>query len=118
MTKKIFIVEDDEAIVEVMSIILLDAGFSVTTAANGTTLKKNLQKELPDLIIMDIWIGEENGAKLTKQLKANTRTKRIPIIMISANNETKKIAEEAGADDFLAKPFDITQLAAAVEKHI
>lgn len=118
MQKKIFVIEDDPGIIEVVTIILEDYGYRVVTAMNGEELEKALTKHIPDLILMDIWLGGERGEELTSKLKGNGKTKHIPIIVISANNETKKIASLAGADDFLLKPFDITDLIEIVEKYL
>ena len=107
--KKVLVADDDPAILEVITLILEDAGYDVKTTVNGQTEK--LAKEyLPDLILLDIWMSGMDGRIICKDLKAQKITKHIPILMISANKDTEKIAKEAGADGFLAKPFDMKDL--------
>ena len=115
--KKILVADDDPAILDVVTIILEDAGYDVKTTVNGKT-EVFAQKYLPDLILLDIWMSGHNGKNICIRLKAKKLTSRIPIIMISANKDTEKIAKEAGADGFLTKPFDIQALLSKVAAHI
>lgn len=117
MTKKILIADDDPAIVDVMQMILEDAGYRVTTTVDGETVLK-MQQGLPDLLLLDIWMSGQDGREITKILKQQDRTKHIPIIMISASKDIDKSAREAGADDFLPKPFEMDDLIQIVQKHI
>jgi DNA-binding response OmpR family regulator len=115
--KKIMIAEDDTGIIEAMQIMLEDAGYVVTTTIDGQTVRE-MEKELPDVLLLDIWMSGTSGRDICKQLKTQDLTKHIPIIMCSANRDTEQIAREAGADDFLAKPFEMKDLLAKVKKHI
>lgn len=117
MTKKILIADDDPAILESIQMILEDAGYDVITTANDETVIK-MQKEVPGLLLLDIWMSGQNGQDICRQLKSQKATSHIPIIMISANRDTKQIAKESGADDFLAKPFDMQELLDKVKKYI
>lgn len=107
--KKILVVDDDPAILEVIALILEDEGYDVKTTVNGYT-EETVQDYAPDLILLDIWMSGVDGRKICKSLKANAATKDIPIVMISANKDTEKISKESGADGFLNKPFDIKDL--------
>lgn len=118
MKGKILVAEDDQAIVEVMKIILQDADYTVFTADNSININHILTYEMPHLILLDIWLSGENGGDIAHSIRNNESTKHIPVIMVSANNETEKIAKEVGAVDFLQKPFNIEDLLAAVAKHI
>ena len=111
--KKVLVADDDPAILEVITLILEDAGYEVKTTVNGHT-EKFAEKYLPDLILLDIWMVGMDGRNICKSLKAEKLTKHIPVIMISANKDTEKIAKEAGADGFLAKPFDMKDLLSTV----
>ena len=111
--KKVLVADDDPAILEAITLILEDSGYDVKTTVNGYT-EKLAQKYLPDLILLDLWMAGVNGSNICKGLKSNTLTRHIPIIMISANKDTQRIAEEAGADGFLAKPFDMKDLLSTV----
>lgn len=115
--KKILVADDDPAILEVITLMLEDAGYEVANSVNGATVEK-VRGVLPDLILLDIWMSGVDGRDICKHLKAQQKTKQIPIIMISANRDTEAIAIDAGANDFLAKPFDMYRLLAMVEKYV
>lgn len=114
--KTIFVVDDDPGILEVITIILTERNYKVVAFSDGTNILTEVKKQKPDLIFLDIWISGSDGRDITRRLKAETETKEIPIIIVSALNETEKIAKEVGADSFLAKPFDIDTLARQVTK--
>lgn len=107
--KKILAADDDPVILEVLTFMLEDAGYDVKTTVNGQT-EQIAQEFLPDLILLDIWMAGSDGRTICKSLKSHRLTQRIPIIIISANKDTNKIAKEIGADDFLAKPFEMEEL--------
>ncbi len=118
MKKKILIAEDDRAIVEVVTIILENEGYEVFTADQRKTIHDIILHNNPHLILLDIWLFGEDGGQLAKEIKSKEATKDIPLILMSANNETEKITKEVGADDFLLKPFDIDDLLRIVRKYI
>ena len=72
----------------------------------------------PDIIFMDNWLPDVGGIDATKALKNNDSLKHIPVIYFSANNDVKSLAEQAGADGYLSKPFDILELEEIVSKHL
>ena len=114
--KKILAADDDPAILEVLTFMLEDAGYEVQTTVNGQT-EQMVHEFLPNLILLDIWMAGSDGRIICKSLKHQKLTRHIPIIMISANKDTKKIAKEVGADDFMAKPFEMDDLLAKVAKY-
>jgi DNA-binding response OmpR family regulator len=114
---KILLVDDEVAILNALGIYFKQQGYNVEALAKFHNYLAQLTgPQLPDIIVLDILLNKENGAKIAKQLKANPRTKGIPIIMISAIPDGKKLSDEAGADAFLAKPFDLDELNELVEK--
>ncbi len=113
LKKKVLIADDDPAILEAITFILEDADYDVKTTVNGQT-ERLAQEYVPDLILLDIWMSGQDGRDICKGLKTHKITRHIPVIMISANKDTKIIAEEAGADGFLAKPFDMKDLLSKV----
>src|SRR5437763_1838470 len=117
MSKTVVVIEDDKAILEVVKIILQDGGYSVVTIEDGNEVFPAIEKETPHLVLLDIWMAGHDGRTIAKKLKSHEKTKHIPIIMVSANNETEKIAKEVGANGFIQKPFNIDDLLAMVEKH-
>ncbi|MBI4067654.1 response regulator [Candidatus Gottesmanbacteria bacterium] len=118
MTKHILIIDDDLEILEVIKIVLEEKGYEVTTLSDGNSLTQKLQLNIPDLILLDIWMSGIDGPEIAKSLKSDEKTKKIPIIMISANNEGARLAKEVQAEEFLAKPFDIDDLLNIVNKYL
>jgi DNA-binding response OmpR family regulator len=116
MKKKIIISDDDEAIVTVLTMMLEDAGYEVRSIANGNTVQM-VGDYLPDLLLLDIWMTGIDGRDVCKYLKSQKRTKHIPVIMISANQNTEKIASEAGANDFITKPFDMDEMLEKIARY-
>ena len=117
MTKKILVADDDPAILEAIQMILELEGYNVDTTVDGQTIYK-MEKDFPDLLLLDIWMSGEDGRDICKYLKNDPLTKHIPIIMISASKDIMKSAKEAGANDFIAKPFDMNDLLAKIKKQI
>lgn len=115
--KKVLIAEDDPAILDAMKMILEDEGYEVQTTVDGAVIE-NMSSDLPDVLLLDIWLSGTNGQELCKRLKAQELTRNIPVIMVSANRDGKKIALEAGADDFIAKPFEVEELLSKVEQFL
>jgi len=114
---KILLADDDLAIVDTMSMMLEDAGYEVETVVDKAVVQET-RKHLPDLLLLDIWMSGMDGREICKQLKSKEKTKHIPIIMISANKDTGRLAKEAGADDFLTKPFEMDDLLEKVAKFV
>ena len=115
--RKIMIADDDPAILDALEMLLVDEGYEVATASDGETVKK-VQDDTPDLLLLDIWMSGEDGREIAKILKKHEKTKDLPIVMISASKDIDKSARESGADDFLAKPFDIEDLLKVVSKYV
>jgi DNA-binding response OmpR family regulator len=113
--KKIMIADDDPGIVDAVEMILEFEGYDVTSTLDGSTVL-DMKDELPDLLLLDIWMSGEDGRDICKKLKQEPLTKNIPVIMISASRDIKESAMEAGADDFLAKPFEMNELLKKIEE--
>lgn len=114
--KRIIVADDDPAILEVITMMLEDEGYEVTSSVNGQTVEK-VHGVMPDLILLDIWMSGMDGRDICKYLRTQKKTMHIPIVMISANRDAAAIALDAGATDFLAKPFEMNALLAIVEKY-
>ncbi|MDB5109903.1 MAG: response regulator receiver protein [Mucilaginibacter sp.] len=109
------IADDDPGIVDAIEILLEFEGYQVTSTVNGATVL-DMKEELPDLLLLDIWMSGEDGRDICKKLKQEDITKNIPVIMISASRDIKASAIAAGADDFLAKPFEMNDLLNKIKK--
>lgn len=115
MKKRIMVVDDDAAIVDAVTMILELEGYEVISILDGTKVTNSLH-EKPDLMLLDIWMSGIDGATICRHLKGDHHTCNIPVIMISANRDTQKIASECGADDFIPKPFDVDNLLDKVKR--
>ena len=107
MIKHILAVEDDESIREVLEYILNDSGYEVNSFATAQDFFMRIEASNPDLIILDINLPDGDGRELCKAIKSNVRTKKIPVIMMSASLNISEILKESGANDFIPKPFNI-----------
>lgn len=115
--KLILVADDDPAIVDAIKMILEYADYRVETTVDGTVIPK-MKTLQPDLLLLDIWMSGVDGRDICKQLKNDTSVSAIPIIMISASKDVSASSKEAGADDFIAKPFEMDHLLKKVEEHI
>jgi two-component system alkaline phosphatase synthesis response regulator PhoP len=118
MAKKIFIFDDNVDILELCTLILEDAGYEIKTSATSNEIVIQVSGFMPDVIFMDNWLPDIGGIEATQTLKEHPELKHIPVIYFSANNDVSVLAQKAGADSFLAKPFDIQTLEEIVKKHI
>ena len=103
------IADDDPGIVDAVGMMLEFEGYNVSSTMNGATVL-DIESELPDLFLLDIWMSGHDGRDICRELKKKARTKNIPVIMISAGTDLAKSAKDAGADDFLEKPFNMMDL--------
>jgi excisionase family DNA binding protein len=111
--RKVLLVDDDPDLVEMMSKVLEDDGrFEVRVAANGFDAGMMVKEYRPDLIVLDVMLPDINGKEVCQRVRADTNLEDVRIICISGMIEDDKIQDlrNAGADDFLHKPFDIEEL--------
>src|SRR5438552_5379554 len=113
---RILVVEDESAIAELISINLRHAGYEVTLAATADQAQLEVDRVLPDLVVLDWMLPGQSGLGLAKRWRGQTRTRELPIIMLTARaEESDKIAGlDAGADDYLVKPFSTNELLARI----
>ena len=116
MSSRILVVEDESAIAELISINLRHAGFEVTLAASADQAQYEVDRMLPELVVLDWMLPGQSGVALARQWRSSARTKELPVIMLTARaDETDKIAGlDAGADDYLTKPFSTNELLARI----
>ncbi len=112
----VLIVEDEPAIAELISVNLRHNGFRPLWAMDSATAQTELDAVLPDVILLDWMLPGESGLALAKRWRAHPRTKTIPIIMLTARgDEVDRVAGlDAGADDYIAKPFSTKELLARI----
>ena len=109
MSKRILILDDDSDILSICTYILEELGWDVETRNNCNNILDIVRLVQPQVILMDNWIPDTGGIIATQKIKADPELKNIPIIYFSANHDIKNLSEEAGADTYLEKPFDISQ---------
>ncbi len=116
--KRILIIDDDADIMLVLASVVEDAGYQVSTIDGGNYLEQIDAGALPDLILLDMLLSGQDGRQIARRLKEQATTRRIPIVMLSAHPDAQREALEAGADAFLAKPFDLDALLATIAAYL
>ncbi|MDN3920390.1 phosphate regulon transcriptional regulator PhoB [Roseateles violae] len=113
---RILVVEDESAIAELISINLRHAGFEVVVAADAEQAQQEIDRVLPELVLLDWMLPGQSGLALARQWRSAARTKELPIIMLTARaDEGDKVSGlDAGADDYLTKPFSTKELLARI----
>ncbi|MEG2395906.1 MAG: response regulator transcription factor [Oscillospiraceae bacterium] len=108
----IYYVEDDNSIRELVIYTLKSTGFEAVGLSSGDELLEVLKKEMPELLLLDIMLPNENGIEILKKLKNDNKYKKIPIIMVTAKGSEydKVIGLDFGADDYITKPFGMMEL--------
>ena len=113
---RILVVEDESAIAELISINLRHAGYEVTLAGNAEQAQLEVDRVLPDLVVLDWMLPGQTGLALARQWRGAARTRELPIILLTARaEEVDKVSGlDAGADDYLTKPFSTNELLARI----
>ncbi|GAB2988486.1 hypothetical protein GCM10027049_31500 [Mucilaginibacter puniceus] len=109
-TRKIIIFDDDEDILSICKYVLHEQGWEVHTFTDCNNIVEKVSGILPNVILMDNWIPDVGGIAATKALKAAEKLNEIPVIYFSANSDIQLLANQAGAETYLAKPFDLDEL--------
>ena len=112
----IVVVEDESAIAELIAINLRHAGHDVTVAPTAEAARHEIDAMLPDLVVLDWMLPGQSGLALARQWRGDARTRELPIILLTARGEeSDKVAGlDAGADDYLTKPFSTNELMARI----
>lgn len=119
MKQKILVLDDDEDILNVISYILTDKGYEVETLSGGEEIFQAIGRFHPDLVLMDVMLGDMDGRMICKELKHQCETSALPVILISASHDLAQSLRQDGApNDFIAKPFDIDNLIKKVEQQL
>jgi two-component system cell cycle response regulator DivK len=120
MKKLILLVEDNEDILQLTQLVLKTRGYEVAVAKNGLEAVEKAMSELPDLILMDLFMPVMDGIQATARIRSNAKTKDIPIVALTAsarpNDRERSLA--AGCDDFIAKPYTYHELIGLIENRL
>jgi two-component system phosphate regulon response regulator PhoB len=113
---RVLVVEDEPAIAELVAVNLRHGGFTPILAGDGESAQREVNSVLPDVILLDWMLPGESGLSLARKWRADSRTRMLPIIMLTARgDEPDRIAGlDAGADDYLTKPFSVQEMLARV----
>ncbi|MBA2287497.1 MAG: response regulator [Ktedonobacteraceae bacterium] len=115
---KILVVDDDPDILEFLQELLTLEGYTVAITDKAEYVEKLHDGSLPDLILLDVLLSGKDGRDIVKQLKSQQETRHIPVIMFSAHPSAEETARAAGADDFVAKPFEMDAMLALVAQYV
>ncbi len=111
MQKKILVVDDETGMVSTLKMSLESDNYKVVEAYTGDGAIRKVRSEAPDLILLDLMLPDMTGYEICNKIKKNPLTRSIPIIMLTGMGETGRIAGlELGADDYITKPFDLSEL--------
>lgn len=113
----IYVIEDDDNIREIEEYALKNAGYEVAGFSRAAGFYDKLKERLPDLIILDVMLPDENGIDIVKQLRCSSITVNIPVIMLTAKTSELDLVKglENGADDYIKKPFSVMELISRVK---
>lgn len=117
--KRILVIDDTEDILEALELVLTNEGYAVDLSTKEDYVDEMIAgtKTIPNLILLDVLLSGQDGRVVAKKLKHTEETKHIPIIMMSAHPDVEKTVKKAGADDFLMKPFEMSDLLSKVHKY-
>jgi two-component system cell cycle response regulator DivK len=115
MERKLVIFDDDQDILSICAYILEEQGWQVHVFTDCIDIVDRITTIAPAVILMDNWIPDAGGVAATRQLKAVDKLKHIPVIYFSANSDIEDLATSAGAESFLAKPFDLDELTRVID---
>lgn len=107
---KVLVVDDDADLLEMVDMALSKQGFTTSTLNNGKYFFNTVESFRPDIILLDIFLGDADGRKLCHQLKEVATSQSIPVILYSAGHISGSSIEHSHANAFVSKPFDIKQL--------
>jgi len=118
--KKILLVDDEEDIIKMNTLRLADSNYDVISANDGREGLKKAEKEMPDLILLDVMMPKMDGFQTLVKLKSSQKTSRIPVIMLTGVGEKKELNKAMinGAADFIQKPFNGEMLMETIKRNL
>ena len=120
MQKKILIVEDEESLLKLESILLTTKGYLVQGVTTGVAALEAIEEEMPDLVLLDVMLPKMDGFEVCSRIKQNSDTRHIPVILLTAKKTPDDVARglEVGADHYITKPFKSAMVMDVIESLI
>lgn len=118
--KKILVVEDEESLLKLESILLTSKGYEVRGVQNGLLALEAIAEEKPDLVLLDIMLPEIDGFEVCRRIKSQDETRHIPVIMLTAKKTREDMArgEKVGADWYITKPFKSAMVIETIQRFL
>ena len=120
MARRVLLIEDEPNIIEAISFILSRDGFTVHTHEDGATAMAKIRAQRPDMIILDVMLPGRSGYDILRDLRSETATRTLPVLMLTARGQAKDrdLAAQLGADFYMTKPFSNAEICARVRAMI
>jgi len=118
MNKKVLVIEDEPVIAEMICILLEMEGLKVISLSDSVAAKRKLHYDEVGLVLLDLTLKGDHGSTICEYIKAQDDLKHIPVVLVSANSDLEKIRIECGADDHIAKPFELTDFTRKVRQYV
>ena len=117
---KVLIVEDEESLLKLESILLVSKGYKVSGVADGNAALREIASDRPDVVILDVMLPGMDGFEICRRIRSDAATRSIVVIMLTAkkNSQDMERGVEAGADAYMTKPFKSAQLIATIERFL
>ena len=115
---KVLVVDDDVDLLEMVSLVLTRYNMKVNPLEKCLQFNDTVSSDIPDIVLMDIYLGDCDGRDLCQKFKKSATYPGIPVILYSAGNVTQASVNDSLADDFMAKPFDIQKLVNRINHHL
>ena len=118
LVSTVLVVDDDPDIQIMLQEVLQDEGYNVRLASNGREALEHVERERPDLIVLDLMMPVMDGRQFYQQFRARHHVEhaRVPVLLVSAGHSLRETARELGTDGYLPKPFDLDVLVRQVER--
>ncbi|HKL48522.1 MAG TPA: response regulator [Desulfuromonadales bacterium] len=118
--KKILVVEDEESLLKLESILLTSKGYEVQGVTNGQAALDAIAEEKPDLVLLDIMLPEMDGFEVCRRIKENPQTKDLPVVMLTAKKSREDMArgQQVGADWYITKPFKSVNVIETIQRFL
>jgi DNA-binding response OmpR family regulator len=116
--KKILIIEDEQDIVDIATMILEDEGYEVSSFTEFSDFETKVADSRADLVLLDLNLNGYSGEQICRYIKASSHLKQTSVVLMSANKNIREVKEDAGADGFICKPFDLSHFIDTIKEHI